>query len=146
MGQGKVQGKRIRTAIVAGVVAAVVAATWLLASAERMSAASLKLAALLDIPSHNGRYRASMSPSQGGWTVQVRTPDGAVVDGALLALEGWMPDDSSVAPVRATKVESRGGGRYRVARMELDRAGWWNVRVQIASARGTDSLAFNFIR
>jgi hypothetical protein len=43
-------------------------------------------------------------------------------------------------------VEARGRGEYRVVGMELERAGWWNVRVQIASTSGTDSLAFNFIR
>lgn len=146
MSQRNGEGKRIRTAIVAAAVAAVAASTWLLAGAERMSAAPLKVAALVDIPSHNGVYRASMTPSDGAWTVHVRTASGAVVDSASIALEGWMPDDSSVRPVRAPEVEARGGGDYRVTKMELERAGWWNVKVRIATARGTDSLAFNFIR
>lgn len=145
MGHGIAEGKRVRTSIVVGAFAAVVAGAWLLGTAESTTAAPVRGPAQLDIPSHNGAYRASMSPSESGWTVHVRTADGAVVDGAALALEGWMPDDSSVVPVRGDVV-ARGGGEYRIAAMRLERAGWWNVRVQVASASGIDSLAFNFVR
>ena len=145
MGQRVAKGKRIRTSIVVGAIAAVVAGSWLLGTAESTTAAPVHGSAQFDIPSHNGVYRASMSPSDGGWTVQVRTANGAVADGAAITLEGWMPDDSSVVPVRAD-VEPRGGGEYRVDGMQLQHAGWWNVRVLIATASRTDSLAFNFVR
>lgn len=145
MGQGKVQGKRIRTSVVIAAAAAIVGGSWLLGTAESTTAAPAHAAALVDIPSHNGVYRASMSLSDGGWTIEIRTTDGALVDRAAIVVEGWMPDNGSVLPVRAD-VAARGGGEYRVAGMRLEHAGWWNVRVQIAAAGGTDSLAFNFVR
>jgi hypothetical protein len=146
MGQGKVHGKRIRTSMVIGAAAVALATAWILGTADSTSAASLRVAAMTDIPSHHGIYRASMSPSGYGWMVEIRTADGAMVDGAAIELEGWMPDDSTVTSVRAAKVASRGHGEYRVASMKLERTGWWNVRAKITSERGIDSLAFNLVR
>jgi hypothetical protein len=146
MGQGKVHGKRIRTSIAIGAAAVALGSGSILGTADSTNAAPLRVAAMTDIPSHHGIYRASMSPSADGWTVEIRTADGAMVDGAAIELEGWMPDDSSVMPVRAAQVASHDQGEYQVAGMKLERTGWWNVRTTIKSERGTDSLAFNVVR
>ena len=56
-----------------------------------------------------------------------------------------MPDDpAGVTHPRVTGY--LGQGRYRVEGLRFDRRGWWNVKLQIASGSGTDSLAFNVIR
>ena len=88
MGQGKGRGKHVRTSVVIAAVAAIVGASWLLGAAESTTAAPVRVAGLADIPSHNGVYRASMSLDDGRWTVELRTADGSMVDGAAIALEG----------------------------------------------------------
>ncbi|HUQ80738.1 MAG TPA: FixH family protein [Gemmatimonadaceae bacterium] len=109
---------------------------------------------LSGIPSHNGAYRASLvrsmptarSFSSATWTVDVRTANDTPVEGATLALERWMPDDSLVLATHPRVTANLGGGRYRIEGLVLDRRGWWNVKLQISAATGTDSLAFNLVR
>ena len=108
---------------------------------------------LSGIPSHNGVYRASLVPSDsagrfgsGVWTVEVRTASGAAVEDATLALESWTPDDAPVPATRPRVTAHLGDGRYRVDGLRFERRGWWNVRLQIATPGGTDSLAFNLVR
>jgi hypothetical protein len=147
------------------VAAVVVAAGWLMVNAPDGAAArndsgagdsgaAATFSRLSDIPSHNGAYRASMilardSASRhraASWTVEVRTATGAPVGNAALSLESWMPDDDRVSTVRPRVTSYAGDGRYRIEGLRFDRHGWWNVRLQISAAGGTDSLAFNLIR
>ena len=78
--------------------------------------------------------------------MRVETANGAPVADATLALEGWMPDDTAAHAPPARVTGYLGDGRYRVEGARFDRRGWWNVRLQIAAAGGTDSLAFNLVR
>ena len=106
------------------------------------------------IPSHNGFYRASLvEPSEPArpfgsrvWTVEVQTATGSPVEGATLALESWMPDETQVLATHPRVTGYLGAGRYRIDGLRFDRHGWWNVRLQVAAAGGTDSLAFNLVR
>ena len=155
--------RRLPSSAVVAAVGAALAALWLVTSAEdgsaargapvAVSTAPVVVARLSDIPSHGGLYRASVVPSPSpiertrplAWTVVVRTAAGAPVEGASLALESWMPDDKSAVPPRPRATAALGGGRYRVEGLRFDRAGWWNVKLQISAAAGTDSLAFNLV-
>ena len=97
----------------------------------RLSAPLVVVARLADIPSHDGLYRASMVPAPDAiegsrplaWTVAVRTAAGAPVVGAALALESWMPDDTTVAAPRPWATTELDGGRYRVEGLRFDRSG-----------------------
>jgi len=101
---------------------------------------------LSNIPSHNGVYRASMIASANSrWTIEIQTASGTRISRASLALESWMPDDERVATTHP-RVTELAEGRYRVDGLRLDRPGWWNVRLAISAASGTDSLAFNLVR
>ena len=110
-------------------------------------------ARLSDIPSHHRVYWASMITSPDPielkrpltFTVEIRTAADAPVEGALLALESWMPDDEKVSIARPRAVAELGGGFYRVEGLRFDSRGWWNLRLQIAAAGMTDSLAFNLV-
>jgi hypothetical protein len=121
--------------------------------AARPSSVAPAVALLSDIPSHDRAYRASMIASPDAialdrrltWTVEVRTASGAPVQGAALALESWMPDDSTAGMAHPRATWELGGGRYRVEGLRLNRRGWWNVKLRISSAAGTDSLAFNLV-
>ena len=137
---------------------AAIALSWLVASADdgftaRAAPVTPSVALLSDIPSHNRVYRASMTPSPDPielnrsltLTVEIRTAADAPVDGALLALESWMPDNESASVVRPRAIASLGGGLYRIEGLHFDVRGWWNLRLQIAAAGMTDSLAFNLV-
>lgn len=101
---------------------------------------------LSDVPSHNGVYRASMTASTNSqWTIEIETASGTRVPNASLALETWMPDEERFVAVHP-RVSELAEGRYRVDGLRLDRPGWWNVKLAISAASGTDSLAFNLVR
>ena len=100
---------------------------------------------LSNIPSHNDVYRASMTASANGqWTIEIQTASGTRVPNASLALESWMPDDERLV-AEHPRVSELADGRYRVYGLRLDRPGWWNVKLAISAASGTDSLAFNLV-
>lgn len=137
---------------------AVIALLCLIASAEdgftaRAAPATPAVALISDVPSHNGAYQASMIPSPDPiernrsltLTVEIRTAAKGPVEGASLALEGWMPADENAKVARPRAISELGRGFYRVEGLRFDSPGWWNVRLQVSVANMTDSLAFNFI-
>ena len=102
-----------------------------------------------DIPSHEGRYVASLAPAgesawdgSEGWTISLRDANGEVIEGAALAVEAWQPE-MDAASSRAT-AKSLGAGQYRIDGLALGSSGWWNVKLAIAGVAG-DSLAFNIV-
>lgn len=105
-----------------------------------------------DIPSHHGRYRASLTFDSTAETgelagrITVVTRDGLPVTGARLALESSMPDHDSIPPVHPVVSEELGHGAYRVGGMRFGRDGLWTIRLTIATSIDGDSLAFNLIR
>ena len=108
------------------------------------------LALVTDIPSHEGRYLASLEPAadsawdgSAGWTISLRDASGDPVDGAELAIEAWQPDATEGASLHAAAAPL-GAGEYRVDDLALGASGWWNVKLAIAGAAG-DSLAFNVV-
>jgi hypothetical protein len=142
-----------------GTAVAVASLSWSIARADSTAAglgtdsARAPFARLADIPSHNASYRASLVPSRAWtsddravvWTIAVTTADGAPVEHAALSLESWMPDADGIT--RYPRVtQALGRGRYRVEGLRIDRAGWWNIKLQISAAGTTDSLAFNLVR
>ena len=101
---------------------------------------------LSNIPSHNGVYRASTTASANSqWTIEIQTASGMRVPNASLTLESWMPDDARIVAGHP-RVSELAEGRYRVDGLRLDRPGWWNIKLAISAASGTDSLAFNVVR
>lgn len=112
--------------------------------------ATPEVALVTDIPSHEGRYVASLAPAAGsawdgseGWTISLRDANGDVVEGAVLAIEAWQPDAVDAAAESAA-AKPLGLGQYRVDGMALGSSGWWNVKLAIAGA-AADSLAFNVV-
>jgi hypothetical protein len=146
------------TAATSAVTVAIVVSSLLASAVARAPAppahATSAFSRLADIASHDGVYRASLVPSSDPagrvgateWAVQVETMTGAPVESATLALESWMPDDDAIHTRRPRVTRYLGDGRYRVEGIDFDRSGWWNVRLQITAAGGTDSLAFNLVR
>ena len=107
-----------------------------------------EVALVTDIPSHEGRYLASLAPAAGsawdgseGWTISLRDANGDAVEGAALAVEAWRPEGMDAAPQIAS-AKQLGTGRYHVDGVALRSSGWWNMKLAIRGA-AADSLAFN---
>lgn len=101
--------------------------------------------------SHDGIYSAEVvwtSPIVIGatqsWTVHLSRRNRRVSH-ATMSAEAWMPETGARASMHPT-VTYVGGGDYRIDHLRFDRAGWWNVALEIHGRAGTDSVAFNVIR
>ena len=105
-----------------------------------------KLTAQLEnVPSHNGRFHASLLPSRDAtWNLQVEKSDGEAISGASLVMQAWMPELASENEYQP-RVIAEAEGAYRVEGLRFDRSGWWNMKLAISHAGVTDSLAFNVI-
>ena len=101
-------------------------------------------AQLSNVPSHNRLYRASLVPSRGQWTLRLEKSDYEPVSDASLAMRAWMPEEPAVNEYQP-RVIADGDGVYRVEGLRFDRAGWWNMKLNVTHAGITDSLAFNVI-
>ena len=113
-------------------------------------AAVPEVALVTDIPSHEGRYVASLAPAAAsawdgseGWTISLRDANGDMVDGAALAIEAWRPEGMDAAP-QVASAKPLGTGQYHVDGVSLGSSGWWNVKLAISGATA-DSLAFNVV-
>jgi hypothetical protein len=103
-------------------------------------------------PSHDELYRGAVVSTSDGiglrrpsdWVVQVAGRDGTPVEGAAIRAALWHVDEQS-APQRIEVTTVDAAGHYHLAGVHLDRGGWWNVKLSITAAQGTDSLAFNVI-
>jgi hypothetical protein len=106
-----------------------------------------------DRPSHSETYRAGVvervGPMRTGafqsWIVRVTDADGRSVRGASIDVSAWMPDAGEPPSVRPRSSSELGGGLYRIEGLRFTEPGWWNVPLQITSAAGIDSLAFNLV-
>jgi cytochrome c peroxidase len=100
-------------------------------------------------PSHDGVYRAEVIAITGpvrlgktaDWTLRVRSADGAAVPGARVLAGAWLLDTAVIVPIEVVAID--GYGVFRLERIRFDRPGWWNVKLDVRSSLGTDSLAFN---
>jgi hypothetical protein len=112
--------------------------------------AAPEVALVTDIPSHEGRYLASLAPADEsawdgseGWVISLRDASGEPVEGAALEIEAWQPDEMDGAS-QIADATALGAGQYRVDGVALGSAGWWNVKLAVAGA-AADSLAFNVV-
>ena len=140
---------QISPAVAAAVYAATFAAGGRPAANDELTEAPA-VALVTDIPSHEGRYLASLAPAEGsawdgsaGWTIELRDAGGDPVDGAALAVEAWQPEEADTAS-HVADAKALGTGQYRVDGIALGSRGWWNVKLAVAGV-AADSLAFNIV-
>lgn len=101
----------------------------------------------------NGLYVAAIAPEipdikQGelhAWVLTVTTPDGKPVDDARVEIDGGMPDHNHGLPTSPEVTRHLGDGRYRIEGMKFSMSGWWELRFDISSAVGSDSITFNLV-
>lgn len=98
-----------------------------------------------------GLYAVSIAPEeeplqQGplhNWVLTLKTPDGAPVENATIAVGGGMPQHGHGLPTQPQATAYLGEGRYRVEGVRFNMSGWWEFSFDIKAAPGDDSVVFN---
>jgi hypothetical protein len=78
------------------------------------------------------------------WQLRIAAPDGSTVDNATVSFDGGMPQHHHGFPT-SPRVSAQQGGAYRIEGMKFSMAGWWEIKLAIASERGRDSVTFNTV-
>lgn len=104
-------------------------------------------------PTENGLFVVAIEPEAAefrradlhSWVATVRTPDGAPVEDARVRIDGGMPQHGHGLPTAPQASEHLGDGRYLIEGVRFNMGGWWEFRLDIASAAGTDAVVFNLV-
>ncbi len=79
------------------------------------------------------------------WTVELRTPEGAPVEDASVAVDGGMPQHGHGLPTVPQVTRYLGDGRYLVEGMKFNMPGWWTIEVEVDGPAGRDETVFNLV-
>ena len=100
--------------------------------------------------SAKGLYVATLEPGRELRPRQMQTvrvaindADGRAVDGALLTIDGGMPQHGHGLPTRPRMTRAISAGTYEVEGVRFNMGGWWEFKVTITSERGADTVTFN---
>lgn len=101
--------------------------------------------------SARGLYAVTIAPEkepleQGplhSWILTLKTPDGAAVEGATIAVGGGMPQHGHGLPTQPQATAYLGDGRYRIEGVRFNMSGWWEFTFDIKAAAGDDRVVFN---
>ena len=100
--------------------------------------------------SANGLYVATLQPQRElkprqMMTVGVTIADasGSPVEDATITIDGGMPEHGHGLPTRPRMTRALSTGTYEVDGVRFNMGGWWEFKVTITSARGTDTVTFN---
>jgi len=101
--------------------------------------------------SEKGLYQVAIEPEKGAvrqgelhsWLLQLNSVSGEPVEGAIVTIDGGMPDHGHGLPTSPAVSGHLGAGRYWVDGVKFTMGGWWQLRFAISAATGSDSAVFN---
>lgn len=101
--------------------------------------------------SESGLFSVTMQPEKGPvrmgetqvWLVTVKSKEGQPVENAALHVSGGMPEQNEGLPTSPQATGYLGNGRYRIEGVKFPVPGWWQLRLWIFAAAGTDTVVFN---
>ena len=78
-------------------------------------------------------------------TVRVAITDaaGTPVDNASIQVDGGMPQHGHGLPTRPRVTRALGNGLYEIEGVRFNMGGWWEFRLAINAAAGSDVVTFN---
>lgn len=123
------------------------------ASGCAMSTPPTDLDVRLTKPSADGRYLVSLRPLEEhpainrihAWEIHVATSAGQAVSDARIGVSGGMPQHHHGFPTNPRVTEALGDGRYVLDGVKFSMTGWWQIKLQVDSARGSDLVVFNTV-
>jgi hypothetical protein len=97
-----------------------------------------------------GLYTATLIPTEALrprklQTVQVAiaATNGEPIQDAQIAVDGGMPQHGHGLPTRPRVTRHLGDGVYEIEGVRFNMGGWWEFKLSIATAAGTDLVTFN---
>jgi hypothetical protein len=100
--------------------------------------------------SSSGIYTATLQPAESLrprklQTLQVAVTDanGKSVDGAVITVDGGMPQHGHGLPTQPRVTKALGNGEYVIEGIRFNMGGWWEFKLAIAGKEGTDTVTFN---
>ena len=95
-------------------------------------------------------YQATLQPAQPlrvrqlqSVAVLVVDARGRPVEGATIKVDGGMPEHSHGLPTQPFVWRSLGAGVYEIEGLRFNMGGWWELKLHITSAAGSDRVTFN---
>jgi len=77
------------------------------------------------------------------WEVKVTSPAGEPIDHAQIAVGGGMPQHGHGLPTQPRITRELGDGRYLMEGMKFSMPGWWEIKLDVQTASGSDKVTFN---
>jgi hypothetical protein len=107
----------------------------------------------LEKASSAGAYRVALAPPATApainqihsWTVQLSDMRGSPVHGAVFTVGGGMPQHGHGLPTKPRVSNELGNGTYRLEGMKFSMPGWWEIKLNIQSPQGSDTVTFNTV-
>jgi hypothetical protein len=104
-------------------------------------------------PSTQARYVVQMEPPATvpainqihAWHIKLASPDGKPVRAARIVVDGGMPQHGHGLPTRPQVTREVADGVYLMEGMKFSMTGWWELRLAIQGAEGTDTAVFNTV-
>lgn len=101
-------------------------------------------------PSLNGLYVATLEPGEPLRPRQMRTvravvrdSTGSPIDGAAIRVDGGMPQHNHGLPTRPRVTPNGAAGTYDIEGVRFNMGGWWEFKLLIDGAAGSDVVTFN---
>jgi hypothetical protein len=69
--------------------------------------------------------------------------DGGPVDDAIIQIDGGMPQHGHGLPTRPRVTRALGNGLYEIEGVRFNMGGWWEFKLVINAASGSDVVTFN---
>ena len=75
--------------------------------------------------------------------VAITDASGAPVDNATIQIDGGMPQHGHGLPTRPRVTRALGSGLYEIEGVRFNMGGWWEFKLAISTASGSDIVTFN---
>jgi hypothetical protein len=104
-------------------------------------------------PSTQGRYMVQVEPPAvapeinqiHAWRIRLSSPSGTPVRNARIAVGGGMPQHGHGLPTRPQVTREVADGTYLMEGMKFSMTGWWEIKLAIQAAEGSDTAVFNMV-
>lgn len=101
----------------------------------------------------NGLFVAAIRPQSGtvrfgdlqSWQLTLTTKAGLPVENAAIDISGGMARNNHGLPTSPQVAGYMGQGHYRIDGVKFTTGGWWQLRLTISAAQGSDSVVFNIV-
>jgi hypothetical protein len=142
---------RLKVVIAAAVAVVLVSALIIWMSMPGTPPADLDLARAKE--SEKGLYNIAIEPEAGSfkqgemhaWVITLTDPRKAPVEDAKFTVDGGMPQHHHGLPTSPEVTTALGGGKNRLEGMKFNMSGWWELRLAIEAAAGSDKATFNIV-